>query len=146
VKLRRLNPTTASDYRRMIALWEAAGLTHKPRGRDAQEAIERQLAGGTHTFIGAETEAGELVGTVLATHDGRRGWLNRLAVHPDYRRQGIAKALIEAAEEALREQGMRIISAMIEPDNEASLALLLSSGYIEWPGLHYVSKRDHQDV
>jgi hypothetical protein len=108
VKLRHLNPTTANDYRRMIALWEAAGLTHKPRGRDAQEAIERQIAGGTHTFIGAETEAGELVGTVLATHDGRKGWINRLAVHPDY--------------------------------------LLLSAGYVEWPGLHYVSKRDHQDV
>ena len=52
-------------------------------------------------FIGAFAD-GKLVGIVVATHDGRKGWINRLAVHPDYRRRGIAKKLIEEAEEYLR--------------------------------------------
>jgi ribosomal protein S18 acetylase RimI-like enzyme len=136
----------ADDYPRLVALWQAAGLPIKPNGRDSREAFERQLAGGTQTALGVETEDGQLVGVVLATHDGRKGWINRLAVHPAYRRQGIAKALIAAAEEVLHRQGMDVIAALIEPDNTASLALFLEAGYVDWPGIHYVSKRTREDV
>lgn len=136
----------ANEYDRIIALWNEAGLSHKPNGRDSREAFTRQLAGNTHTFIGMETQEGQLVGVVLATHDGRKGWINRLAVHPDARRRGIGKALIAAAEDVLKEQGIGIIAALIEPENEASLALFLSEGYIDWPGIHYVSKRQSDDI
>lgn len=146
MKLRPPSPIGASDYPRIIALWKAAGLSFKPQGRDSREAFERQLAGGTQTAIGVETEEGELVGVVLATHDGRKGWINRLAVHPDYRRQGIARSLITAAEEVLRAQGIEIFAALIEPGNDASVELFLSAGYKDWPGMHYVSKRDREDI
>ncbi len=136
----------ADDYPRLAALWQAAGLPIKPNGRDSREAFERQLAGGTQTALGVETEDGQLVGAVLTTHDGRKGWINRLAVHPDYRRRGIAKALIAAAEDVLHRQGMDVIAALIEPDNTASLALFLEAGYVDWPGIHYVSKRTREDV
>jgi GNAT superfamily N-acetyltransferase len=118
-----------SDYERVIALWGAAGLSHKPNGRDTREAFAQQLASGLQTVIGVETEAGELVGVVLTTHDGRKGWINRLAVHPDYRRQGI-----------------EIFAAMVEPGNNESVALFAAAGYADWPGLHYFSKRDRPDI
>ncbi len=136
---------TTEDYDRLLALWEAAGLPYKPAGRDSREAFERQCAGGTQIPIGVQTEDGRLVGAVLATHDGRKGWINRLAVHPDYRRQGLGKALIAAAEEALRGLGLDVIAALIEPENETSLALFIRAGYAEWPGLHYVSKRSSDE-
>lgn len=135
-----------SDYDRLIALWEAAGLSYKPKGRDSRQAFTRQLASGCQTAIAVEDDAGELVGAVLATHDGRKGWINRLAVRPEYRRQGIATSLIRAAENTLREQGIEIFSALIEPGNEASLALFEAAGYDDWPGIHYVSKRDRADI
>lgn len=135
-----------NDYDRLIALWEAAGLHYKPAGRDSREAFAAQLDGGWQIALGIENDQGELVGSVLATHDGRKGWINRLAVHPDYRRQGIATRLIRAAEDALREQGIGIFAALIEPGNEASLALFEAAGYEDWPGIHYLSRRDRADI
>jgi ribosomal protein S18 acetylase RimI-like enzyme len=137
---------TATDYPRLIALWEASGLTYKPKGRDSRTAIERQIESGSVILIGTETEGGELVCAILASHNGRKGWLNRLAVHPDYRRQGLAKALIAAAEDALHECGIQITAAQIEPGNEVSLELFIAAGYENWPGMYYVSKRDNDDV
>lgn len=138
-------PIGLSDYDRLIALWRAAGLPIKSRGRDSRAAFATQLAGGTHFPIGIETADGTLVGAVLATHDGRKGWINRLAVHPDWRRQGLAKRLIEAAEACLHEQGIDVMAALIAPENDVSLALFLSSGYTEYVGLHYVTKRSSAD-
>jgi ribosomal protein S18 acetylase RimI-like enzyme len=129
-----------------MALWEAAGLHVKPSGRDSQEAFARQIAGGAQTAIGIENEAGELVGVTLATYDGRKGWINRLAVHPDYRGAGVGQALIAAAEKTLHEQGMDVIAALIEPENIVSLGLFRKAGYAESPGLHYVSKRSSDEV
>ena len=146
MKLKPPSRINVSDYPRVMALWQAAGLHIRPSGRDSQEAFEGQIAGGTQTALGVENEAGELVGVVLATHDGRKGWINRLAVHPDYRRQGVAEALIGAAEETLHAQGMNIIAALIEPDNIASLSLFEKTGYIEYVGLHYVSKRSSDEA
>jgi len=129
----------------LIALWNAAGLHYSPAGRDARGAFAGQNDGGTQFPIGMKAEDGTLAGAVLATHDGRKGWINRLAVHPAYRRTGVALTLIRAAEETLRAQGIDVIAALIEPGNEASLAVFQAAGYDDWPGMHYVSKRRFPD-
>jgi ribosomal protein S18 acetylase RimI-like enzyme len=135
------------DYPQIMALWEAAGLHCKPKGRDTHEAFEAQLESGIQTALGVENEVGELIGVLLTTHDSRKGWINRLAVHPTYRRQGIASQLIAAAEEVLREQGMHIIAALIETDNPDSLLLFEAAGYIEIdPGMHYMTKRESDAI
>jgi hypothetical protein len=77
---------TLEDYDRWMSVWQRAGLhSIRPKGRDSREAFARQFASGTHTMIGLEL-SGELIGVVLATHDGRKGWINRLSVLPEYRR------------------------------------------------------------
>jgi GNAT superfamily N-acetyltransferase len=126
-------------------VWQAAGLHIRPTGRDSEEAFERQMAGGLQTAICIETEDGDLIGIVLATHDGRKGWINRLAVHPDWRRQGVARVLIAAAEDALHGQGIDVIAALIELGNTPSLECFIGSGYEEYIGLHYVSKRSRAE-
>ena len=135
-----------SDYDRLTALWEAAGLPYKPNGRDSREAFDRQLSNGTQAVFGLEDDNGRLIGAVMPTHDGRKGWINRLAVHPDHRRQGIATQLIAAAEEWLTEQGIEIYAALVEPGNDTSVTVFKRAGYSDWPGIHYVSKRLRPDV
>lgn len=44
----------------------------------------------------------EIVGTVMAGYDGRRGWIYSLAVKPDQHKQGVGKRLMAHAEAALR--------------------------------------------
>lgn len=136
---------TAADYDQVRALWETAGLSIRPYGRDSAEQFARQMAAGTQTALGVR--AGDrVIGVVLATHDGRKGWINRLAVHPDFRRKGIGRMLVEQAERVLRAQGLQIIAALIEDGNTASLALFEQAGYTRHPDIHYLTKRDSQDV
>lgn len=135
------------DYDDLMALWKRAGLhSLKPRGRDSRAAIARQIASGVETILGLTVDD-RLVGAVVATHDSRKGWINRLAVDPDYRRRGYGARLIAAAEDVLRDQGMRIIAALVESDNPTSLALFQKVGYVEIDsGIHYLSKRESDQV
>ena len=150
VTIRRLGP---DDYDELLALWQRAGLhSLKPQGRDSCASIARQLASGVQTILGLEVDSqaepgAALVGAVVATHDSRKGWINRLAVDPDHRRRGHAGRLVAAAEEALHEQGMYVIAALVESDNPASLALFRKAGYVEIDsGMHYLTKRDSADT
>jgi GNAT superfamily N-acetyltransferase len=142
VVLRRLE---AADYDRLLSLWTEAGLEHKPRGRDSRPAFERQLDLDMVAFFGLFRD-GELVGNVLATHDGRKGWINRLAVAPAYRRRGLARRLIAAAEEWLAAQGLEIYACLVEGWNEGSRDTFIACGYEPYPGLVYLTKRKGPEV
>lgn len=135
----------ADDFQRILAVWQAAGLSIRPQGRDTPAAFAQQLAGGTQIALGVDAD-GALVGVVLATHDGRKGWINRLAVHPDYQRQGIALQLVKAAEDVLYESGLHVIGALIEGDNPASYAAFEAAGYHLHADVRYLSKRDSADA
>jgi len=144
VTIRRLG---LDDYDELLALWRRSGLhSLRLQGRDSPASIARQLASGVQTILGLEVDS-QLVGTVLVTHDSRKGWLNRLAVDPDHRRKDHAARLIAAAEELLHEQGIHIIAALVEHDNAPSLALFQKAGYAEIDsGIHYMTKRDSDDT
>jgi ribosomal protein S18 acetylase RimI-like enzyme len=136
---------SANDYDAIRELWQLAGLSIRPVGRDSREQFAAQLAGGLQTAIGMQ-DGQRLIGVVVTTHDGRKGWINRLAVHPEYRRQGIGRRLIQEAEQVLHSQGMHIIAALIEHENVASLALFQQAGYADFSGIHYVTKRESDSV
>ncbi len=134
------------DYERIIDLWQRAGLTSlKLRGRDSRQAFARQLESGVQTVLGLEKD-GRLIGVVVATHDSRKGWINRLTIDPAHQRQGHGRRLLARAEEALKAQGLYIIVALIEDWNEASMALFEKEGYRLNDDIHYVSKRDSDEV
>ena len=139
----RIHRLGLDDYDALLVLWQRAGLhSLKPQGRDSRAGLARQLASGVQTILGLEVD-GRLVGAVVATHDSRKGWINRLAVDPDHRRRGYGARLVAAAEEVLRELGLGVIAALVESDNPASLALFRKTGYVEIdPGIHYLTKRD----
>ncbi len=136
VEIRRLEPERVED---LLRLWREAGLPHKPRGRDSPEMLRRQMEENPEGFIGAY-DGDRLVGAVIATYDGRKGWINRLAVHPAYRRRGVATALVKAAEEVLIRKGALVIAALILEDNKPSLNLFKKLGYEVGRGVVYVRK------
>jgi ribosomal protein S18 acetylase RimI-like enzyme len=78
---------------------------------------------------------------VLGTHDGRKGWINRLAVAPAYQRRGIAGLLIGELETRLEALGLEIVAALVESDNHVSLEFFRAVGYLHDPEIEYVSKR-----
>lgn len=137
----QIRPLGVNDYKAVVDLWQRSGLPSRPQGRDSKEAFAEQLASGVQTVLGLEKN-NLLIGVVIATHDGRKGWINRLAVAPGHRRKGHGKRLIAAAEEALKAQGIHVIAALITKQNDASLTLFQQEGYELADYIYYLSKRD----
>jgi ribosomal protein S18 acetylase RimI-like enzyme len=133
------------DYDRVLALWTAGGLPHRPRGRDGRAEIQRQIQKPTAVYLVAEAE-GEIVGVVLGTHDGRKGWVNRLAVLPDYRRRNVGATLVGEVERRLAAAGIRIFACFIEEGNDVSQAFFEGLGYERFGGVVYYMKRKNNDV
>jgi len=137
---------TIRDYEAMVRLWREAGMPFKPKGRDSRKMIAEQMRAFPEFFIGAFC-GNKLVGVVIGSYDGRmKGWINRLAVHPAYRRQGIAQRLVRRVEEALEKRGAAIFCALIETPNEESVKFFQKMGYQIHKDILYVTKRKSQDV
>jgi ribosomal protein S18 acetylase RimI-like enzyme len=136
---------TIDDYDAVVGLWTQAGLTYRPLGRDRREKLQIEMGRGAALFVVAES-GGEVVGVVLGTHDGRRGWINRLAVSPAYQRQGIARRLVGEVEARTEALGIDIVSALIESENETSLAFFQAIDYLHASDIEYVSKRRSADT
>ena len=133
------------DYDNLISLWKKAKLEHKAKGRDRREKIEKELKESPSFILVAEVD-GKLVGSVLGSHDGRKGWLNRLAVAPEYRKKSIARKLVNEAEKKLEESGIEIIACLIEGWNTQSMKVFEKLGYEIYPDVAYYTKRKSWDV
>lgn len=141
----RIRELKLDDYERIIEIWESAKLPYKPEGRDSKESIKKQIEEFGDLFLGAEVN-GKLVGTIIGSWDGRKGWLNRITVDPAFQGKGIAKMLTSACEEALRERGARIFAMLIEDNNEKSLKLAERMGYKIQKSILYLTKRDNEKI
>jgi ribosomal protein S18 acetylase RimI-like enzyme len=136
---------TMADYARVVDVWTEGRLPVKPQGRDSRANIEKQLVLPNVLFLVAELE-GRVIGTVLATHDGRKGWINRLAVDASCRKRGIGRRLILEAENHLAAAGMEIFACLIEDDNAVSMQVFERLGYIKHPEIVYFAKRQYPGV
>lgn len=134
-----------SDYNEIIKLWKEANLPYRPKGRDSKESIEKELQKGCCIFLVAVAE-NKIIGSVLGTNDGRKGWINRLAVKAEYRKTGIAHQLVEELEKNFSDLGIGIIACLIEDDNLDSLKVFSKFGYSEFVGMHYLTKRKHPEI
>jgi ribosomal protein S18 acetylase RimI-like enzyme len=97
-------------------LWVACGLPLNELDTNAN--ITRQLAYNLGlSFVAVQGD--RLVGTVLGTFDGRRGWVHHLAVSENYRHVGLGKRLMARVEDAFRARGVTLASLMVAEDNGA---------------------------
>ncbi|MBI4719387.1 MAG: GNAT family N-acetyltransferase [Planctomycetes bacterium] len=137
-----IRPARIEDYDEILAMWRAGGLSARPAGRESPAAFARQLAAFDGLYLVA-VDAARIVGVVLGSHDLRKGWINRLAVLPGYRRRGVGAALVRACDAALRAAGIEIVAALVETDNPASCALFESVGYRADVPVRYYRKLSH---
>lgn len=99
-----LRPMAITDYTAVRALWascEGVGLNDADQPDSLRAYLERNPG---MSFIAQEDDA--IVGAVLCGHDGRRGYLNHLAVSPSHRHHGIARRLVDRCLEALQCAGI----------------------------------------
>jgi ribosomal protein S18 acetylase RimI-like enzyme len=140
-----IRPFRIEDYDTVISLWKRSRLPYRPKGRDTRERIDHELESANAVFLVAEHQE-EIIGSVFATHDGRKGWINRLTVDPQWRRRGIAARLIQEAERLLADQGIQIIACLIEDWNADSKRFFESIGYKRFDRISYFTKKEHPDV
>ncbi len=141
-QIRRL---TIDDYDAVIRVWELAGLPIKPNGRESREMIEKEMA-RDHCAFFSVFDDDKMVAVAIAQYDGRRGWINRLAVEPDYRGQGLALELVAECEKFLEQYGEVVIAVLVEDVNSPSMALFEKAGYVCMNEIKYWSKRPRADL
>ena len=114
------------DIPSVLELWRQADAT--PGVTDTADDLRRAITESPAHVLVAEVE-GRLVGSIIGTFDGWRGNIYRLAVHPDSRRQGIARALVAEVETRLTHQGARRITALVEKDHRWAMNFWEAVGY-----------------
>ena len=135
----RIRPATEADFDAIVDVWQKSGLPYRPMGRDRRDEFARQLPHYRNMYLVA-ADGDLVVGVIMGTHDHRKGWINRLAVLPDYRRRGIAAKLLSECETAIHAHGIEIISILIEGDNCLSADFFESMGYREYAPIRYFRK------
>lgn len=136
---------TSKDYNAVINLWKEGNLPYRPKGRDSKKNIQQQLRRPMSLYFIAQIND-TMIGAVFGTHDGRKGWINRLVVTPSYRKKGIAKRLVQEVERHLAMKGIDIIACNIEKWNETSMQVFQRLGYTKHADILYFSKRKTSDV
>ena len=113
VTIRRMQ---AADYDEALALWVTCGGMGLRSVEDSRAGIAAFLERNPDTCFAAEAD-GSVIGTVLAGHDGRRGYLYHVAVDGAYRNRGIATDLVHHAMKSLRRAGIQKTALVVYGSN-----------------------------
>jgi len=135
-----LRPYRPGDREALVSLWSVCDLT-RPWNNPYRD-IDRKLARDAENLL--VLEAGEeLIGSVMVGYDGHRGWVNYLAVHPDHRRQGLGRMLMDEAERRLGEIGCPKVNLQVRTSNEAARDFYRQIGYSVDEAVSFGKRLEH---
>jgi ribosomal protein S18 acetylase RimI-like enzyme len=119
-----LRTLTTDDLDAALALWgRTEHLAPVPR-----DEVLGLLAHDAELVLVAESN-GRIVGVVLGSYDGRRGWINRLAIDDGVRRRGVGGALVAELERRLAARGCRQVNLLVFSGNGSGRSFWEASGY-----------------
>jgi ribosomal protein S18 acetylase RimI-like enzyme len=117
-----------SDVEAVITLWQRCGLTRPWNDPASDIALARRNANSTILVGRAD---GAIVATAMVGHDGHRGWVYYVAVDPDRQKKGLGRAIMNAAEQWLREAGLPKLQLLVRRENAKAGAFYRGIGYEE---------------
>lgn len=117
----------AADQAALEALWGRV-FPDDPPWNAPNLLIEQKLKVQPELLLVAFV-AEELVAAVIAAFDGTRAWIYHLAVQPEWRRRGIASALVHAAEQRVQSLGASKVNLQVRATNGEVVAFYRSLGY-----------------
>ena len=129
-----IRPFATGDTKPVVELWTACGLTRS--WNDPEKDIFRKLNVQSELFL-VGVQDGKIVASVMAGFDGHRGWINYLASHPDFQKQGWGRRMMEVAEIGLRKLGCPKVNLQIRVSNSAARAFYHRIGYTEDAALSF---------
>ncbi len=144
----KIRPFLMEDYPLAYDLWSRTpgmGLS----ASDSEDNIRRFLERNPGLSFVAEDNTGGVQGTVLAGHDGRRGFLYHLAVSAVCRGQGTGRQLVQAALEALGRQNIMKCHIMVLENNELGQTFWSGQGWLRRGNILLYSQdieADHRDA
>ena len=135
------------DYDEIFELWNSTEQSRRALNPvdDTREGIDRYLKRNPDTCFAAVTDD-KIVGVILTGHDGRRGIIHHMCVHPDYRRRGIAGQLVSLAEDALKKEGIQKVFGLVFKDNDTANTFWEQQGYSIRTNLNYRNKSLNNDI
>lgn len=123
-----IRPFQPADEFAVVQLWESAGLTRS--WNNPVKDIQRKLSVQREWFLVGLVDE-RIMASVMAGYDGHRGWINYLAIDPNYQRQGYGRVMMASAERLLLEAGCPKINLQIRQDNVAAIAFYQNIGFSE---------------
>ncbi|MGH8983285.1 MAG: GNAT family N-acetyltransferase [Acidimicrobiia bacterium] len=132
-----LRSALRGDVDGVLDVWRQADAV--PSATDDAPSLVRLLEVDPGALVLAEVD-GALVGTLIATFDGWRANLYRLAVVPECRRRGVARALVEEGERRARARGARRFSALVLEAEAGAVGLWEAVGYERDPRITRFTK------
>lgn len=129
---------TIEDYDEIYSMWQITSKRALSEA-DSRENIERYLLRNKGMSLVA-LENGRIIGTVLAGHDGRRGFIHHMAVLPEYRRKHIGNALATEAIKKIAEDGIDKTHIFCYRDNLTGQGFWTSLGFKKRGDLFVYSK------
>ncbi len=130
---------TTEDYNDVYDLWMSCvgmGLNNLD---DSKEGIDKFIQRNPDTCLVAEKDS-SIVGAIMVGSDGRRGYIYHTAVHPDFRRQGIASKLVDSAIRKLSALGINKVALVVFDRNDTGNSFWESQGFTVRNDLVYRNK------
>jgi len=94
-----------------------------------KEQLLSQMPDDRHVFIVAESDDGSVLGYVGMLYVLDEGYISNVAVHPDFRRSGIADALITELKAIANSLELSFVTLEVRESNEAARALYQKQGF-----------------
>lgn len=114
------------NYEDVVKLWLKAGLMLSLS--DTKQEVDKFAKHNPDSFFLLYSQE-QLIGTVIAAFDGRRGYIHHLAVDPDAQGQGWGSLLMEKAEDYYRRNQVVKIHLMIEKTNSGVIEFYQKMGW-----------------